>query len=341
MKKYLLSQDGCFYKANLHTHTNITDGDLSPEEVKALYKSHGYSVVAYTDHDMMIPHHDLSDESFLALTGFEVAFNEGNLYPGKIESKCCHLCMIAPSPDTKEQPCWNPKYAYLGHAKEHHGEVCFDKSKPFFERDYTHESVNEMIRKCREAGFFVTYNHPTWSFEDFRQYSGYEGMHAMEIYNHDAEVYGYPSYVPQIYDDLLRLGKRLYPVAADDNHNRFPDGHPKCDSCGGFVVIKARELAYRPIMDSLFRGDFYASTGPLIHELYMEDGQVHIKCSPAMQISFSMDRRRFLSAFGEKNEPITEASFAVDPNAVYFRITVRDEHGKHANTRAYFLDELN
>ena len=32
--------------------------------------------------------------------------------------------------------------------------------------------------------------------------------------------------------------------------------------------------------------------------------------------------------------------FRVDPNDVFFRITVRDSAGNHANTRAYFLDEL-
>ena len=41
------------YKANLHCHTNISDGRLTPLEVKELYKSHGYSVIAYTDHDII------------------------------------------------------------------------------------------------------------------------------------------------------------------------------------------------------------------------------------------------------------------------------------------------
>ena len=76
MKKYLLPKNGNFYKANLHCHTNISDGKLSPEEVKKAYKDNGYSVVAYTDHEVYITHNDLTDDEFLALNGMEIAFGE-------------------------------------------------------------------------------------------------------------------------------------------------------------------------------------------------------------------------------------------------------------------------
>ena len=102
MRKYLLSPDGNFYKANLHCHTNISDGRFSPEEVKELYVSRGYSVVAYTDHDLFIPHHELTDEKFLALSGFEAEFNSA--YPGNKFMQVCHLCFIAKSPDTVVMP---------------------------------------------------------------------------------------------------------------------------------------------------------------------------------------------------------------------------------------------
>ncbi len=34
MKKYLLPQAGQFFKANLHCHTTISDGKMTPEEIK-------------------------------------------------------------------------------------------------------------------------------------------------------------------------------------------------------------------------------------------------------------------------------------------------------------------
>lgn len=60
----------------MHCHTNLSDGYLSPEQIKEHYKSKGYSVVAYTDHDILIPHDELNDENFLALHGFEMEINE-------------------------------------------------------------------------------------------------------------------------------------------------------------------------------------------------------------------------------------------------------------------------
>ena len=41
MKKHLLPYGKRYYKVNLHCHTTISDGKLSPEEVKDLYKAHG------------------------------------------------------------------------------------------------------------------------------------------------------------------------------------------------------------------------------------------------------------------------------------------------------------
>ena len=46
MKHYLLPDNGQFYKANLHCHTNCSDGRYTPEEIKKMYSETGYGVVA-------------------------------------------------------------------------------------------------------------------------------------------------------------------------------------------------------------------------------------------------------------------------------------------------------
>ena len=77
MKRYLLSEQGNFYKANLHCHTSLSDALYTPEEVKKQYMEHGYSIVAYTDHDIFVPHPELADENFLPLNGYEIEVTEG------------------------------------------------------------------------------------------------------------------------------------------------------------------------------------------------------------------------------------------------------------------------
>ena len=49
------------FKANLHCHTNLSDGKWTPEQVKEEYKKRGYSVIAITDHEHLVSHNDLTD----------------------------------------------------------------------------------------------------------------------------------------------------------------------------------------------------------------------------------------------------------------------------------------
>ena len=216
----------------------------------------------------------------------------------------------------------------------------FDPSQLPFERFHTPECINEVIRVARDAGFFVTYNHPAWSQEDYSHYSKYKGMHAMEIYNNACQKLGYESYAPLVYDDMLRGGQKIYALATDDNHNARPDDHPRNDSFGGFVMFKAEKLDYKTITKALFDGNFYASQGPEIHELYVEDGKIHVTCSDATSILLNTGRRSAQMVFAHEEELVNEAEFVLRDDDPYFRITVTDRYGKHANTRAYFIDEL-
>ena len=339
MKKALLTSEKNFYKANLHCHTNISDGSLAPQEIKAEYTSRGYSVVAYTDHDLFIPHHELTDEKFLALSGFEMEFNENNLYPGKANIKTCHICAISLDREKELQPLFGAKYAYIGNAAKHIDEIKRDKSLPDYERNYSGKDISYVMKTLRENGFFVTYNHPEWSRESYPEYMSYHGMHAFEIMNGDCLSMGYEDYNPRVYDDILSGGERIFCIGADDNHNKHRKGTRRWDSGIAFTVINAEKLEYKTVTDALVRGDFYASRAPEIHELTYEDGKIAVKTSPADRITCSFDIRKALIDFADPT-PLTCAEFTVPEGAGWFRITVTDEKGRHACTRAYFLDEL-
>ena len=338
MIRHLLPAEGQFYKANLHCHTTNSDGKLTPEEVKAAYKAQGYSVVAYTDHNVMVPHPELCDADFIALTGYEINVNEESDKERRLR-KTCHICLIALSPDTKTQVCYHrEKYLSRG-ALAWKDKVVFDESLPDYERVYTPECINDIIKTARQSGFYVTYNHPGWSLEDLTDYGNYHGMHAMEIVNFGCVVEGYPDYNEKDYDHILRGGERIFCIATDDNHNKHPFGDTHCDSFGGFTMIRAEELSYTAITDALLAGSFYASEGPEIHSLTLEDTTLRITCSGARSIALSTGRRRTAIRYAT-DAPLTEASFEIDPEDIYVRVTVTDASGKHANTNAYFVDEL-
>lgn len=336
MKRYLLPENGQFYKANLHCHTTVSDGKMTPEEIKETYLSRGYSIVAYTDHDIMVDHNDLADENFLPLLGYEIEITENKVHHGVPfhSVKTCHICLVAKDRETAKQVCYHRERYMIGNGAQYREQAKFDETLPDYVREYSHEGINDIIAKAKEGGFFVTYNHPVWSREDSGDFLGYEGMDAMEICNYGCYWAGYPEYNPYIYDQMLRAGKKIYCVGTDDNH--------VLAHCGGaFTVIKADKLDYATIMKSLEDGNFYASMGPEIHELWYEDGNVHIKCSPVHTITINFGIRRALHKIAPSyDELITEAAFPISPEAKYFRLSVTDEHGLHADTNAYFLEDI-
>ena len=72
----------------------------------------------------------------------------------------------------------------------------------------------------------------------------------------------------------------------------------------------------------------------------IEDGQVHIRTSPARRIVYRPAGRHCM-ARGDLNGALTEASFPLEPDDIYFRLEVEDNAGLRAFTNAYFFDELN
>ena len=79
--KYLLPYKN-FYKANLHCRSTLSDGALTPERLKEIYKDKGYSVLAMTDNEP-ISHKALCDEDFLVLSGFRFGAVSKNTVPIK------------------------------------------------------------------------------------------------------------------------------------------------------------------------------------------------------------------------------------------------------------------
>ena len=301
MRKYLLSESGNFYRANLHCHTTLSDGKTTPEETKKAYMDEGYSIIAFTDHRNFIVHNDMSDENFLALNGYEADVGVMS-DKGWNCSKVCHLCVIALDKNITEAPVWQ-------------------------NRAYTGESISAFMKDNVEKGFFVTYNHPCWSLESYPEYMSYKGASALEIVNYGCVVEGYEDRNDHVYDDMLRGGERIFAVGADDNHG-------PSHFFGGYTMIKAESLTYEAVAKSLKEGNFYASEGgPNILELYVEDGKVYIKTDKAYKIVYSTDRRLCHRALGN------EAVFDIG-ECEYFRLTAVGEDGKCSWSNAYFVDTL-
>ena len=332
------------YKANLHTHSTLSDGNLTPEELARLYREHGYQVLAITDHEFIVDHSDLNREDFLTITSYELQIVDASIRPRKVDQCCCHLCLLSKDPHTFSQVYFNPEsYDLLRLCKKPELIPSIKSVGPRPQvKQYSREIIREVVETAVNHNMLVAFNHPTWSLEsDYESYRYLDGIYAMEIYNSDCfNTNGLEEYNPAVYDRMLREGMRVGCIATDDTHAGYPLGDPRCDLFGGWTWILADRLDYASIIGALERGDFYASTGPELFELTYEDGTVHVRTSDAERITFQTAGRHAGATIAKAGESVREASFVPRGDDRYVRVTVRDHAGHTANTRGYFLADL-
>ena len=344
MRQYLLPEKGSFYKANLHCHSTLSDGRLTPRQLADAYKAHGYSVLAITDHEFTADHSDLNSEGFLMLQGYETYVKERP--DDSRRMKTCHMNFIAKDPAQLKLIMVDPEYCTRYAAKNGVAVEDLPRVGDICRRRYEPRCINEMIRAARENGYLVAYNHPGWSLESIEELSRIHGFYAMEIYNHDCSHYsGFPGDDSRVYDQLLRLGYECFCLATDDNHNKEPFDHPACDSFGGFTMIKAEELTYGAIIAALEKGHIYASQGPQFQALYVEDGQLHVECSDVRAIHLITCCRTsahglYRQVYAPKGETINAATIPLLKDDEYFRVEICDREGYKAWSHAYQLRDL-
>ena len=336
MKKYLLPNQGNFYKANLHMHTTISDGKMTVEEVKKAYLEKGYSIVAFTDHELMVPHNDLTDDNFLAITSTEIIIDEVRDGDWACK-KTYHLNFYSKDKNKNVFSTFNKDIIWFKDSDKYINE---EQSKIKYKRTYDVEEVNKIIKMANEENCLVSYNHPVWSNQNYSDYIDLKGVWGVEWLNGGCVRAGYFDTIQPIVD-LLSKGERVFPLATDD-------AHVKEDCFYGFVMIKADNLRYETIYEALQKGDFYSSAGPEIKDLYVEDGVLYIKTSPVRKIYLNTERR-YIRAKDSKEELITSAEFDItrqiefckkENKNSYIRISVIDENGYEAHSRAYFIEEL-
>ena len=342
----LLPGCGNEYKACLHTHTTVSDGHYSPAEIKKSYRKAGYSVVAFTDHELLRRHDDLADDSFLPLAGHEVALWSHKYDRGEPKPHDrVHLNLIAVKPGLDAQP-WldalqcaryakrddgspTPRWDYTAaevdaarlekHVREHP-----DKSRYF-----DAETVRALVREAREAGFLVALNHPVWSHLSLADADDFEGLWAVEVYNRDSELTTSSGERDDFYDALLRGGRNpgLCCLATDD-------AHTKDHLCHGWVVIRAPHLDLPSIAAALEKGYFYASTGPTLQSARLEGNVVRAETSPCTTVRIIDAQGVVGSQMASVNEQ-SDWEFMLDrePHG-YVRMVAEALHGTKAWTMA-------
>ncbi len=295
------NKPGDFYRGNLHTHSTLSDGKLSPEEVCRAYQDAGYDFIALTDHFMQQFNYPVADTramrsgSFTTLLGAE-------LHAGRTElDQLWHILAVGlpldfapPTPD---------------------------------------ETGPQIAARALEAGAYVAAAHPQW-------YSLTEGdilslgpIDAIEVFNGTSVDHNDRADSWHITDVLLARGQRYTACATDDAHFN-PD---RSDFMLGWVWVKSENLTPESLLSALKAGDYYSSTGPQIYDIDVVPGEkITIRCSPAERIFLTGAGPIASSAHGPG---IRGAEFNLSRfRSPYARVVVRDRVGKAAWSNPIWFD---
>ncbi|WP_417743509.1 CehA/McbA family metallohydrolase [Salipiger sp.] len=293
------SAPGRFWRGNLHTHSDRSDGGLTPQEVCRRYRAEGYDFLALTDHFVGAYGYPITDTvpfreaGFTTLLGAEIhsgAMSNGELW---------HILAVGLPED------FQPPHA------------------PGFAPVAGQETGPQIAARARAAGAFVAIAHPQWSGLTLEDARSLEAAHAVEIYNHGCAMGCDRADGAAIADLLLSEGRRVSLVATDDAHFTEPDHF------GGWVMVKAEENAPDALLDALKRGAFYSSQGPELRAVHLDTNAVTVESTAVQTVIVQGHGSAATAVHGQS---LTSATVPLERfrNSPWLRVTVIDRAGKRA-----------
>lgn len=291
-------KSGRFYKTNLHSHTTRSDGKLTPAELTTIYREQRYHALAVTDH-------------FLERYGFPIV-------------------------DTEQYR--TPEFTTILGAELHGPGLMLGDWHILavgLPKDFAPTSSGEpgvdVARRASEAGAFVAIAHPAWYSLMFEKAKELDFADAIEIFNTTCHYDNDRAESWYLADQFLMTGRKTFAIATDDAHCSV-----RPDTFGGWTMIKSESLEPESLLAALKAGQFYASTGPDLHNVAIEGDKIVVESSPVSVI--------FATGAGalhrdQTGNGITRAEFELEPFLKsYARITVIDANGKKAWSNPIFFN---
>ena len=182
--------------------------------------------------------------------------------------------------------------------------------------------------------------HPYWTGTPSSGLSLGDGVAGIEVYNAGCELEVGRGLSSVHWDDLLERSIGCFGIAADDSH------HAERDSGFAWVWARVSERSAAAVLDALATGRFYSSTGPVLHELRVEEASVEVGCSPCRRITLCTGRKRGTSVssgpagyryggeiLSESDDAeITRARLERPARSPYGRLELVDPYGRKAWT---------
>ena len=217
-----------WFKGNLHTHTNKSDGDSSPETVVDWYSNNKYDFLVLSDHNHLTIL-DSNQTKLLLIPGEEITLN----LPYTIHINAIGIKKVI--------------------------EPTLRSTKV--------KTLQANIDNIISSGGLAEINHPNfrWALNE-KDLVQVRGAHFIEVFNGNYNTHNYggggKKSVEEMWDEMLSKKIKIWGVAVDDSHHFKEEFAPHRHNPGrGWVEVFAKNLYEKNILDSMRNGYFYFSNG--------------------------------------------------------------------------------
>ena len=291
MIKHLLPENGQFYKANLHSHSTVSDGKLTPAEMKELYREAGYDAIAFTDHWVYGEADTVSGLPILAGAEYHVGARDASLGIYHI------LCLFA------------------------------DRAPALERKSIQEQTAQDLIDAIHAAGGLAVLAHPAWSLNTTENVRALRGIDGTEIFNTVSRNTSRAD--ASLLVDLYATSGMCFPLfACDDFHH---NNHELISGITptSFIMVECDSVEPKALKKAIIEGRYYASMGPEIHLKREDDHTFAVECSPVSQILFHsncvVSAGRVVTGEG-----LVCARYTCHSSESYIRASVIDSEGRMA-----------
>lgn len=312
------------YKGNLHSHTTNSDGRLTPEEAAALFQSHGYHFLCFSEHDRYTDYSDrFNSDRFVILPGLEASAYLMDETGARVKVHHIHGIL---GEEKERREATEPLFTHMEYLEPD----CY------FGKWDGAAAAQKLCDRLKARGCITMYNHPIWSRVRESEFTDTEGLWALEIFNYDTVNESGTGYDATYWDVMLREGKRIWGTATDDNHN--PGTFD--DACGGWICVQAEELSHDALIRAMKAGRYYSSAGPVIEAWGIRNGKAYVKCSNVRRINFITGNHigdGLTIMTDSVLEQVTEGFYELKGHENYIRVECIDWLGRRAWSNPIYL----
>jgi len=235
-----------WFKGNLHTHTNKSDGDSSPETVVDWYSNNKYDFLVLSDHNHLTIL-DSNQTKLLLIPGEEITLN----LPYTIHINAIGIKKVI--------------------------EPTLRSTKV--------KTLQANIDNIINSGGLAEINHPNfrWALNE-KDLVQVRGAHFIEVFNGNYNTHNYggggKKSVEEMWDEMLSKKIKIWGVAVDDSHHFKEEFAPHRHNPGrGWVEVFAKNLSEKNILDSMRNGNFYFSNGVKFKKININKEKIELLIS--------------------------------------------------------------